>query len=139
MHKTNNWVPVENPLMTRWSKDVNPECPLPEYPRPQMIREKWLNLNGLWNYTICPKNREKFNGYEGKILVPFPLESALSGVKKKLNPSEKLYYMTKFTIPKDWKKKKILLHFGAVDWETIVWINQNKIGAHQGGYTPFSF
>jgi beta-galactosidase/beta-glucuronidase len=133
------WAPINNPLMTRWSKKVNPECPLPEYPRPQMIREQWLNLNGLWDYAIHPKNNKKVENYDGKILVPFPLESALSGVKKKLNPDQKLWYRRNFTFPKEWAEKKILLHFGAVDWEANVYINDSWVGIHQGGYTPFSF
>jgi hypothetical protein len=103
------WALAESPLMTRWSKKVNPECPLPEYPRPQMMREQWLNLNGLWDYTIRPKDDIKVENYDGKILVPFPLESALSGVKKKLNPNEKLWYRRYFTLPKEWTEKKILL------------------------------
>ena len=132
------WAPAESPLMTRWSKKVNPECPLPEYPRPQMIREDWLNLNGLWDYALRPKNDKKVENYDGKILVPFPLESALSGVKKKLNPDEKLWYRRYFTLPKEWAEKKLLLHFGAVDWETQILLNSQEVGIHRGGFTPFS-
>lgn len=134
-----NWSPIEGEIMTRWAKNVNPDLPHPEYPRPQMKRVEWLNLNGLWDYAICRKDRQQINSYDGKILVPFPLESALSGVKKKLKPNQKLLYRRGFRIPKHWKNKKIILHFGAVDWEARVFINRKEIGKHQGGYTPFSY
>ena len=133
------WEPVEGNLLTRWSKKVNPEQPLPEYPRPQLKREEWLNLNGLWNYSIRPKDEEIVTSFDGKILVPFPLESALSGVKRKLKANQRLWYQRKFNIPSQWKNKNILLHFGAVDWETKVWINDKEVGSHKGGYTSFSF
>ena len=137
--KNVNWEPIEGQIMTRWSKDVDPTEPLPEYPRPHFRRNDWLNLNGLWDYAIRPKEENKVKSFDGKILVPFPIESALSGVKKKLKPKQKLLYKRTFSIPKEWKSKNILLHFGAVDWEATVWINNKKIGSHQGGYTPFSF
>ncbi|MFX0075911.1 MAG: glycoside hydrolase family 2 protein [Candidatus Hermodarchaeota archaeon] len=133
------WEPVKGNLLTRWSREVNPEQPLPEYPRPQIKRKEWLNLNGLWDYSIRPKDEEMVDSYEGKILVPFPLESALSGVSDRLKSNQRLWYHRKFSIPSQWKNKKILLHFGAVDWKTIIWINHQKIGFHNGGYTPFSF
>jgi beta-galactosidase/beta-glucuronidase len=134
-----HWEPIEDQIMTRWSRDVLPEEPLPEYPRPQFKRNEWLNLNGLWEYAIRPKEENHVDSYDGKILVPFPIESALSGVKKKLRPKQKLWYRRTFTIPDKWHSKKVLLHFGAVDWEATVWVNKNKLGTHQGGYTPFSF
>jgi len=134
-----HWEPIEGQIMTRWSNDVDPREPLPEYPRPHFRRNDWLNLNGLWEYAILPREESKVDSFYGKILVPFPIESALSGVKKKLKPTQKLWYRRTFTIPKEWKSKNILLHFGAVDWEATVWVNKNKIGTHQGGYTPFSF
>lgn len=133
------WEPVKGNLLTRWSKEVNPEQPLPEYPRPQLKRKEWLNLNGLWNYSIRPKNEEMVTSFDGKILVPFPVESALSGVKRKLKANQRLWYQSKFNVPSQWKNKKILLHFGAVDWETRIWINDKEVGSHKGGYTPFSF
>ena len=125
--------------MSRWVKDVNPENPLPEYPRPQMKRNKWLNLNGLWDYAIRSYNLTQINRFDGKILVPFPIESALSGVKKKVKGKHRIWYQRKFMLPDAWRGKKILLHFGAVDWETTVIINGKKVGTHQGGFTPFSF
>ena len=133
------WEPVKGEIMTRWVNDVNPESPLPEYPRPQLERNEWLNLNGLWNYAIRPKSRKKVDSYDGKILVPFAVESALSGVKKKLSQKQKLWYQRVFSIPKDWNGKRIILHFGAVDWETSVWVNNKEVGKHKGGYVPFSF
>ncbi len=139
MKKNNQWEPIEGQIMTRWSRDIDPTKPLPEYPRPQFKRNDWLNLNGLWDYAIRPKEEIEVKNYDGQILVPFPIESALSGVKKKLKPKQKLWYRRTFTIPDNWKDKNILLHFGAVDWETYVWVNKNKVGTHQGGYTPFSF
>ena len=133
------WEPVTGNLLTRWSKEVNPEQPLPEYPRPQLKRKEWLNLNGLWDYSIRPKDEETVSSFEGKILVPFPLESALSGVKGKLRSRQRLWYRRKFRIPSLWKNKNTLLHFGAVDWETRVWINDKEVGSHKGGYISFSF
>ena len=133
------WEPVKGEIMTRWVKDVKPEIPLPEYPRPQLEREEWLNLNVLWNYAICPINRESLDSYDGKILVPFPVESALSGVKRKLTPKQKIWYQRIFSIPKNWNGKRIILHFGAVDWEATVSVNYKEVGSHKGGHVPFSF
>jgi len=138
-NKDFTWEPVKGQIMTRWAKDVNPNNPLPEYPRPQLKRKEWKNLNGLWNYAILPKENQKLNSFDGTILVPFPVESALSGVKKKLKSNQMLWYQRHFSIPESWRIKKILLHFGAVDWETTVWINNKELGTHRGGYTPFYF
>lgn len=134
-----SWLPIGGQIMTKWAEDINPEIPLPEYPRPQYVREDWLNLNGLWDFAIRKKKVKEVSKFDGKILVPFPLESALSGVKKKLKRSQRLWYRHYFTIPESWKRKDLLLHFGAVDWETEVWVNGNLIGFHTGGYNPFSF
>lgn len=134
-----NWQPKQGPLMTPWAKQVSPEQVHPEYPRPQMRRADWMNLNGLWQYAITGKNEHQPQKFQGKILVPFPLESALSGVMQPLQPSQRLWYRRTFHLPQEWLGKRILLHFGAVDWETSVWLNGEKLGDHQGGYTPFSF
>lgn len=137
--KNTSWKPVEGQLMTRWVSKIDPENPLPKYPRPQLRRKEWLNLNGLWDYAIRPKEQNYIDSFEGKILVPYPIESALSGIKRKLDPKQKLWYHQTFTIPDLWNQKKILLHFGAVDWETTIWINKKLVGIHKGGYTPFNF
>src|SRR5262249_2958461 len=121
-----------------WAKDVRPDKVHPEYPRPQLRRDKWLNLNGLWDYAITAKDASTPAKYDGKILVPFPLESALSGVMKRIDKSA-LWYRRTFTVPKDWAGQRVLLHFGAVDWEAPVQLNGKKLGTHRGGYDAFSF
>ena len=112
--------------------------PLPEYPRPQMVRPEWFNLNGQWNYAILDKN-EDYVTPQGKILVPFAAESKLSGVQKQVGQESSLWYQRSFTVPRQWKGKRVLLHFGAVDWQAEVWVNGQKAGVHTGGYSPFSF
>jgi beta-galactosidase/beta-glucuronidase len=134
-----DWHPVKGHILTRWAKDVDPSNPWPEYPRPQMQRDDWQNLNGLWDYAILPKDSEQPVSFTGQILVPFPIESALSGVKHALNPDQELWYHRKFEIEEDFQEKCVRLNFGAVDWETEVFVNNNKIGMHKGGYCPFSF
>ena len=124
-----DWKPAQAPLMTRWAKEVSPTNALPEYPRPQMVRKEWLNLNGLWDIKLG-------DGTETKILVPYPIESALSGVMKH---SDRMTYRRSFEIPKDWGGRRVLLNFGAVDWETKVSVNGKEVGSHRGGYDPFSF
>jgi hypothetical protein len=131
------WKVVDNPLTTPWTDEVNPLHPLPEYPRPQMVRKDWINLNGLWDYAIRPLN-DTLTRYDGHILVPFPVESALSGVKKPLTPQQLLWYHRTFNAP-NLKGKHLLLHFGAVDWRTEVWVNGKSVGKHEGGYDPFTF
>jgi hypothetical protein len=127
-------------LQTRWAKDVNPQYPLPEYPRPQMMRKhNWQNLNGLWQYSITTKGAVQPSRYDGQILVPYAIESALSGVKKKLLPTENLWYFKTFEKPVLKTGEKLLLHFGAVDWQATVYINGKEVGSHTGGYTAFSF
>ena len=124
-----DWQPAAGPLKTRWTKDVSPTNALPEYPRPQMVRKDWLNLNGLWDIKLG-------DGTESKILVPFAIQSALSGVMKH---ADRVTYRRSFEIPKGWSGQKVLLHFGAVDWESTVFVNGKKIGVHRGGYDAFSF
>jgi hypothetical protein len=133
------WKPVPGHIMTRWAAEVDAARPLPEYPRPQMTRSEWLNLNGLWEYSISAKTAATRSPAEGQILVPFPLESALSGVKKPLRPDQRLWYRRTFTTPDSWKGQRLLLHFGAVDWHAAVFVNGKAAGEHKGGYTPFSF
>lgn len=133
------WKPAGDKVKTPWSDKVDPSNPLPDYPRPMLVRDQWLNLNGLWDYAIVPKGSAIPNKFDGAILVPFPVESSLSGVQRTVGEDQELWYSRKFSIPAAWKNKHILLHFGAVDWKTDVWINNIKIGSHQGGYTGFSF
>jgi hypothetical protein len=136
---TSHWKPVPGQIMTRWAKDVTPENAWQEYPRPQMRRPEWFNLNGLWDYGISSKNQPQPPQFSGEILVPFPIESALSGVKRLLQPDELLWYQRTFYIPETWQGMRILLHFGAVDWETNVWVNGRQLAAHRGGYLPFRY
>ena len=133
------WKPQGDKIKTKWAAEVNPQNTLPEYPRPIMERSQWKNLNGLWNYAIQPVGNAVPKNYDGKILVPFAVESSLSGVMKTVGAEKELWYETSFSIDKNWKNKDILLHFGAVDWKTEIWLNDIKIGSHTGGYTPFSF
>ena len=135
-----DWKPADGPLMTKWARDVSPDNVHAEYPRPQMVRERWLNLNGLWDYAIRPKDDGQPKEFDGRILVPFPVESALSGVMKPVGPDNRLWYRRTLDIPKEWGEgNRILLNFGAVDWDTTVWVNGMKVGNHQGGYDPFTF
>ncbi|MBD8487267.1 beta-galactosidase [Echinicola sp. CAU 1574] len=134
-----SWAPAKGKIMTEWADQVNPENVHQEYPRPQMVREdNWQNLNGLWSYQIQSKGGDVPSSYEGEILVPFAVESALSGVGKTVGKDQELWYKTTFEAKKS-SKERVLLHFGAVDWETEVFINGTSVGVHQGGYTPFSF
>ncbi len=133
------WQPVPGHIMTRWAKDVTPEAAWPEYPRPQMVRPDWLNLNGLWQVAIAPKDALVPADYDGEILVPFPVESALSGVKRPLLPDQRLWYRRTFVVPDAWRGRRVLLHFGAVDWEAEVRVNGQPAGSHRGGWLPFSF
>src|SRR5687767_14667875 len=132
------WKPAKGPLMTRWAKDVKPDDVLPKYPRPQMVRKEWKNLNGLWDYAIRPKDEGKPEKWDGKILVPFAAESALSGVMKNVGKDNRLWYRRTFAVAENWRDKRVLLHFGAVDWETTVWLNGKQLGGHKGGYDPFT-
>ncbi len=133
-----HWKPAENPLTTPWTALVKAEHPLPEYPRPQLVRKEWINLNGLWDFAIIPRAETTVAHYQGRILVPFPVESALSGVKQALLPEQRLWYRRIFT-PPSLKGRHLLLHFGAVDWRAEVWVNGKSVGTHEGGYDPFTF
>ena len=131
------WQPSENPLFTGWVEDIDPLSPWPEYPRPGMVRDAWMSLNGLWEYAICGRDEERPDP-EGKILVPYPVESALSGVRRMMSDSLALWYSREFVIPKTWKDKQLVLNFEASDWETRIWIDDNYAMGHRGGYDPFS-
>ncbi len=123
------WQVATGPLKTRWAKDVTPAHALPDYPRPQLVREDWLNLNGVWDIKLG-------DGTATKILVPYPIESALSGVMKH---SSRMVYERGFEVPEAWRGRRVILHFGAVDWEAKVAVNGKELGIHRGGYDRFSF
>src|SRR6186713_2102709 len=136
-----DWKPAAAPLMTKWGKEVTPDNAWKEYPRPQLVRKDWLNLNGLWDYAIRPTEQKQpqVGAFDGKILVPFPVESALSGVMNMAGPDKRVWYRRTFTVPQQWDQKRVLLHFGAVDWDTTVSVNGKPVGKHRGGYDPFTF
>lgn len=133
-----DWKIADGPLVTRWAKDVSPDKALPEYPRPQMVRKDWLNLNGLWQFAKAEERGEPAfgQGLPEQILVPYPVESALSGLRRH---EERMWYRRTFEIPKEWSGRHVLLHFGAVDWESTVFLNGKKLGVHRGGYDGFDF
>ncbi|MFW6289901.1 MAG: glycoside hydrolase family 2 protein [Mariniphaga sp.] len=134
-----DWQPAGDKIKTPWAEKIDPSNPLPEYPRPQLVREQWLNLNGLWDYTLAPRGSSIPTAFEGEILVPYPIESSLSGVMKRVGKDQELWYQRTFTVPSGWKNKDVVLNFGAVDWQADVWVNDVKVGTHKGGYAPFSF
>ena len=131
------YAPAGVSLKTRWASEVTPENVWQDYPRPQMVRLYWENLNGLWDYAIRPKGENNIGEFDGKILVPFCIESSLSGVQKYVGKDNELWYQRKFDYTL-YGKEHVLLHFGAVDWECEVWVNDIKVGSHTGGYTPFT-
>jgi beta-galactosidase/beta-glucuronidase len=133
------WKPAGEKIKTAWAEKIDVNNVLPEYPRPIMERGDWQNMNGLWEYAITKTGAAQPENFDGKILVPFAVESSLSGVQKTLGADNELWYKRSFTIPSNWKSKNILLHFGAVDWKSDIWINGIKVGTHKGGYSPFSF
>ena len=132
------WQPAGDRIKTVWGENLDPQNVLPEYPRPQLVRGEWQNLNGLWNYAIRPLG-ETPEEFDGEILVPFAAESALSGVGRCPGAANGLWYERTFSVPGKWHGKRVLLHFGAVDWKTDVWVNGIAVGSHTGGFTPFAF
>jgi len=133
------WKPAGDKIKTSWAEKIDVKNVLPEYPRPIMERAEWVNLNGLWDYAILKAGLAEPSKFDGQILVPFAVESSLSGVQKTVGDENEVWYKRNFTVPTKWKNDKILLHFGAVDWKSEIWLNDIKIGSHTGGYTPFSF
>ena len=133
------WKMQQAVLKSRWARKVSPNTSLNTYPRPALVRSQWKSLNGLWDYAIASKEQDKVNEYDGKILVPYPIESALSGVQKNLLPDQHLWYRKEFNLPLVKPGERILLHFGAVDWQATVFVNGKEVGQHTGGYTAFTF
>ena len=125
-------------MLTRWGKALNPEAVLAEYPRPQLERNSYLNLNGYWDYAIKASGDGLPRDFEGKILVPFSPESELSGVGRSLNPDQVLWYRRRIRLPNGFRKSRLMLHFGAVDQAAAVFINGKSVGGHVGGFTPFT-
>ncbi|MET4082128.1 beta-galactosidase/beta-glucuronidase [Pedobacter sp. UYP30] len=134
-----DWQINKTHILTEWASKVNPASPLPEYPRPLLERGNWKNLNGLWEYAITAKDAPQPHKFDGKILVPFAVESALSGVAKTVGKDSTLWYKNTVTISSAMRKNNVLLHFGAVDWRTEVFVNGKKAGMHEGGFDPFTF
>jgi len=134
-----DWQPVPGKMMTPFGRKVKVDSVWQVYPRPQMVRNEWENLNGLWEYAIRPVGNESVSHFDGYILVPFGVESALSGVGKTVRKENNLWYKRSFRVPETWAGKHVLLHFGAVYYGTKVWINGKNIGEHKGGFVPFSF
>lgn len=133
------WKPVTGQMMTRWAGDVDPAMPLPEHPRPQMVRETWQNLNGMWQFEITGKDAPRPDSLSRTILVPFPVESALSGVKQRVTPEDRMWYKRHFDLADSWRAGRVLLHFTLSDWDTEVYVNGKSVGRHLGGYDPFCF
>lgn len=134
------WSPKGDKIKTVWAEKVTPDNAWRSYPRPQLQRSQWMNLNGLWNFAVTDQTTTKKQvKYEGQILVPFAIESSLSGVQRTFLPTDKLWYQHSFTIDDAWKGKNIILHFQAVDYECQVWVNDKLAGTHKGGNNPFEF
>lgn len=126
-------------LTTRWGRAVTPENAWRSYPRPQMKRARWQNLNGMWDYAITPASAPRPARMDGQILVPYPVESSLSRVARKVTPDDRLWYHRSFTVPADWSGQNVMLNFGAVDFAATVWVNGAVVGAHKGGFDTFGF
>ena len=133
------WKPAPVTLTTEWGARVTPDNAWREYPRPQFVRERWQNLNGLWDYAITAKTAPAPTKFDGQLLVPFAVEASLSGAGKALQPDQRLWYRRYFNVPAAWKGEHLLLNFGAVDYECALWVNGGMVGAHTGGFDAFTF
>lgn len=132
--------PEKERIKTVWADKVTSENVWQSFPRPQLERSEWINLNGLWDFAVTSQETLKKNvKFEGQILVPFAIESSLSGVQHTFLPTDQLWYQRQFTLDSKWKEKSVILHFGAVDYECQVWVNNSLVGSHKGGNNPFSF
>ncbi len=125
-------------LMTKWSKDIDRENPLPEYPRPQFVRDSYMSLNGMWKCCIKKNDSLPFT-YTNYICVPFSPETELSGLCRTVGPDDRLFYKRKFTLEDGFNKGRVFVNFGAVDQIATVYLNGKKLGTHCGGFTPFRF
>ena len=144
-----DWQPVPRPLVTQWGKEVTPDNAWRDYPRPQLVREKWESLNGLWDYSIVDRPAGESGPrtgdtpvptvWDGKILVPFCVESSLSGVGRGVTKNQLLWYRRSLTVPEAWQGKRVMLRFDAVDWQATAWLNGHRLGDHAGGSDPFAF
>ncbi|GAB3865239.1 AbfB domain-containing protein [Dactylosporangium cerinum] len=135
------WTPKTPPMTTPWTNSVSTTNPLPEYPRPQLTRTDWQNLNGIWDFAVTGSGQTSPPATFGEqIRVPYPVESALSGIQRKVTENDKLWYKRTFTIPSGWAGRRVQLNFGAVDWQTTVWVNGTQAGGvHSGGYDAFTY
>jgi hypothetical protein len=133
------WHASTGPLMTRWARDVSPANAHAEYPRPQLVRKDWQNLNGVWDFALSKDDAIAPPAFDQHILVPFPVESALSGVMQHITPKDRMWYHRTFTVPANWKDRHVLLHFDACNWDTTVTLNGKPVGTHRGGYDAFTF
>ncbi len=136
--KNCGWAPAGDHIRTVWAEEVSPKNARGEYPRPQMVREDWKCLNGLWDYAVAPVDKAEMPEPEGKILVPFCIESSLSGVGRRVGGENNLWYRTTLEKPRGWDGRRVLLHFDAVDWSAEVYLNGSLACTHTGGYTAFT-
>jgi beta-galactosidase/beta-glucuronidase len=134
-----SWQPAPVTLKTTWGEKITPANAWREYPRPQFVRDRWENLNGLWDYAITPKTAPVPAKFDGQMLVPFPVESSLSGAGKTVSPEQRLWQHRRFRVPAAWSGQRILLHFDAVDYDSVLWINGALAGSHTGGFDAFTF
>ncbi|MCB1121970.1 MAG: glycoside hydrolase family 2, partial [Verrucomicrobiae bacterium] len=132
------WSPVKDSMLTEWGEKVTPQNAWREYPRPQMVREDWTNLNGLWDFAITKRGAAEPEKWDGEILVPFAVETPLSGVGKRLEEDEVIWYHREFSL-RNPGNSRTLLHFEGVDYSCLVWVNDQAAGSHVGGNLPFAF